>query len=296
LKESLNAVIVTYNNRELLKRCVESVLAALDGARVEGTVTVVDNDSQDGTDEMVRKSFSEVRYIKNPENLGLSVALNRGIAAGLDTDYTMLMNDDVELFPDTVSLLLETIKSFARVEGVPAALVHTDGTPQWMKLRLLGTAKDHGKKTRHTRFAGTTACLYRTSLFRENGGFDEFYFFFNEDLDFSLRMKRKGARFAFNPNARAVHHQAKGRHKAERVIRPYFYATDYYFYRKNYGVLFSSVYLLMARIHIGFTRRRFRKEGESAKIDLLESGRKKLKETIKNYHRLVPGTAGIQRK
>jgi GT2 family glycosyltransferase len=289
VKESVNAVIVTYNNRELLKRCIESVLLSLGEANVKGTVTVVDNNSKDGTNEMVKESFRSVCYIRNPENLGLSAALNNGIAEGLDSDYTMLLNDDVELFPDTVLLLLETLKGSEKIAGAPAALVHPDGSPQWMKLGLLGTAKEHGTKTRYTRFAGTTACLYRTSLFRENGMFDEFYFFFNEDLDFSLRMKRKGVRFAFNPGARAVHHQAQGRHKAEKVIRPYFYATDYYFYRKNYGPLFSSVYLIMAYTHMCVWKRRFRNPYDAEKLEMLEKGRKKLKETIKNYRELVRG-------
>ncbi|MBN2322408.1 MAG: glycosyltransferase family 2 protein [Spirochaetes bacterium] len=287
MKESVNAVIVTYNNRELLKRCIESVLISLDQARVDGTVTVVDNDSRDGTAGMMEKYFRAVRYIRNPENLGLSAALNRGITEMLDSDFTMLLNDDVELFPETVSLLLETVKGFDRVEGAPAALVHPDGSPQWMKLGLLGTAKEHGTKTRFTRFAGTTACLYRTSLFRENGLFDEFYFFFNEDLDFSLRMKRKGARFAFNPGARVVHHQAQGRHKAERSIRPYFYATDYYFYRKNYGILFSAVYLFMALIHIAIHKRRLLKRGEDDKLLLLSEAAGKLKETMRGFRRIV---------
>jgi GT2 family glycosyltransferase len=287
VKESVNAVIVTYNNRELLKRCIESVFLSLGEACVEGTVTVVDNDSKDGTNEMVKENFRSVCYIRNPENLGLSAALNRGIAEGLDSDYTMLLNDDVELFTDTVLLLLETLKGSERIAGAPAALVHPDGSPQWMKLGLLGIAKEHGTKTRRTRFAGTTACLYRTSLFRENGMFDEFYFFFNEDLDFSLRMKRKGVRFAFNPGARAVHHQAQGRHKAERAIRPYFYATDYYFYRKNYGVLFSSVYLLMARIHIVIHKRRFKKHEEEEKLGLLFEATQKLRETVRGYWRIV---------
>jgi GT2 family glycosyltransferase len=117
VKESVNAVIVTYNNRELLKRCIESVLLSLGEANVKGTVTVVDNNSKDGTNEMVKESFRSVCYIRNPENLGLSAALNNGIAEGLDSDYTMLLNDDVELFPDTVLLLLETLKGSERVAG-----------------------------------------------------------------------------------------------------------------------------------------------------------------------------------
>jgi GT2 family glycosyltransferase len=289
VKESINAVIVTYNNRELLKRCIGSVMESLRKVPLLATITVVDNDSTDGTDDMVRKLFPDVNYIRNPENMGLSRALNIGIKQRLDSDYTLLLNDDVEMLGDTISILINTLKRFRSAGGVPAALIHSDGSSQWMKLRLLGTAKEHGTRTRRTRFASTTACLYKTELFRKYGGFDEFYFFYNEDLDFSVRMKRKKVRFVFNPEARAVHHQAQGRSKAEKVIRPYFYATDYYFYRKNYGPLFSSVYLIMALFHIAFWKRKFKSSHNNVKLEMLEMGRKKLKETIKNYRELVRG-------
>lgn len=287
MKESINAVIVTYNNRELLKTCIGSVMESLRKVPLASTVTVVDNDSADGTGEMVRELFPSVNYIRNPENIGLSRALNLGIKQRLDSDYTLLLNDDVELLGDTISILIDTLKRFGSAGGIPAALIHSDGSSQWMKLRLLGTAKEHGTRTRLSRFAGTTACLYETELFRKFGGFDEFYFFYNEDLDFSLRMKRKKVRFVFNPKARAVHHQAQGRSKAEKAIRPYFYATDYYFYRKNYGPLFSAVYLIMAYVHMLVWKRRFRNTHDAEKLEMLEKGRKKLKETIKNYRELV---------
>lgn len=287
MKESINAVIVTYNNRELLRRCVESVIEALSEVPLSATITVIDNNSADGTDRMVKKIFRSVNYIRNSDNVGLSKALNIGISERLDSDYTLLLNDDVELFRDSVRNLLETINSFGGVQGVPAALLHPDGSPQWMKLKLIGTQKEHPKSTRYIRFAGTTACLYRTALFRDYGGFDEFFFFYNEDLDFSLRMKRQGVRFIFNPKARAIHHQAQSRHKAQKAIRPYFYSTDYYFYRKNYGPLFSSVYLLMAWLHIFIWKRRFNKSGDRQKLELLEEGKSKMREAIRDFREIV---------
>jgi GT2 family glycosyltransferase len=293
MNETINVVIVTYNNKVLLERCVRSVYGSLQKTGLNATVTVVDNNSTDGTRKLIREQFSSVHYIPNPENFGLSKALNIGIRSGLDSHYTMLLNDDVELFDDTVATLIGTLRSRPRSKVIPAALVHPDGTPQWMKLRIVGTQKDHGSNTRYTRFAGTTACLYYTAVFREVGGFDEFYFFYNEDLDFSLRMKRHGIRIVFNPKARAIHHQAKGRSKAEKIIRPYFYATDYYFYRKNYGPLFSIVYLMMAYFHILVWKRRFRRINDIEKLDMLEKGRNKLKDTIKNYRNLVQGANNV---
>jgi GT2 family glycosyltransferase len=287
VKETINAVIVTYNNRELLRRCVSSVIGSLKNSSLNATVTVVDNNSRDGTGKMMKEDFPSVRYILNPENFGLSKALNIGIKAQVDSHYTLLLNDDVELFSDTVRILLDTLRRFPDAKGIPAALVNTDGKPQWMKLKIIGTQKTHGTGVRYTRFAGTTACLYCTEIFRNIGFFDEFYFFYNEDLDLSLRMKRNGVKFVFNPEARAIHYQSQGRSKAEMAIKPYFYATDYYFYRKNYGPLFSFIYIIMAYIHISIWRRRFKRGQETEKLALLEKGNQKLADTIRDYRKIV---------
>jgi GT2 family glycosyltransferase len=287
VKDTINTVIVTYNNGELLRRCVGSVYKSLEKTSLKFTVTVVDNNSSDGTWKIIKRDYPSVNYILNPENFGLSKALNIGIKARIDSHYTLLLNDDVELFDNTVGILLDTLNRFQDAKGIPAALVHTDGRPQWMKLRMIGTQKTHGTEVRYTRFAGTTACLYCTEVFRKVGLFDEFYFFYNEDLDLSLRMKRSGVKFVFNPDARVIHHQSQGRTKAEMAIKPYFYATDYYFYRKNYGPIFASIYLIMAYIHIAFWRRGFKRAHDSEKLALLEKGNQKLADTIRDYRKIA---------
>ena len=147
MKESINVVIVTYNNRELLKRCIGSIIEALGEVSLSATITVVDNNSSDGTDGMIGKFFPSVNHIRNAENEGLSKALNTGIRERLDSDYTLLLNDDVEFLRDTISILVDTLKRYRSAGGIPAALIHSDGTPQWMKLKLLGTQKDHGTRT-----------------------------------------------------------------------------------------------------------------------------------------------------
>lgn len=289
LKQSISVVIITYNNKELLKRCIASVLKSLDNASLTGYVTVVDNNSSDGSQKLIKSNFPSINYRLNNQNLGLSKALNLGIKEKMDSDYTLLLNDDVELFPDTISILVDTLNRFPKARGISAALLNPDGSPQRMKLKFFGTKKNHGTHIRYTHFSGTTACLYATEIFKELGLFDEFYFFYNEDIDFSFRMKRKGIKFVFNPEAKVIHHQSQGRSKAEKFVKPYFYATDYYFYRKNYGFIFSFVYLIMAFIHISLWLKRFRKEEDNERLLLLEKGREKLKGIVKNYKELVKG-------
>ena len=242
---SINIVIVTYNNESLLKSCIKTALESLGTSGIRGRVTVVDNASSDGSARMVTAEFPSIRYLRNNKNFGLAKALNIGIREGFNTLYTLLLNDDVELFPDTISVMIDTLREFEEASGIPANLMYPDGSPQRVKLKIIGAYKKAVKNTRYINFAGTTACLYRTEVFKKLGLFDEFYFFYNEDLDLSVRAKRKDIKFVFNPEIRVIHHRKKGRVKAERTIKPYFYATDYYFYRKNFGILFGSIYLIM---------------------------------------------------
>ena len=71
MQETINAVIVTYNNRELLRRCVSSVIKSLENTSINSTVTVVDNNSTDGTEKLIIGDFPSVKYILNPQNFGL---------------------------------------------------------------------------------------------------------------------------------------------------------------------------------------------------------------------------------
>lgn len=287
METTIHAVIVTYNNKNLLGRCVDTVLESLERAPYAGRVTVVDNGSTDGTMELIEARYPDVHYIRNNENLGLTKALNTGIRAGIDCAYTLLLNDDVELFPDTVSRMLITLHRYPKARGIPACLIYPDGSPQRVKLNIVGVQKRIRPGVKYINFAGTTACMYYTDLFKNLGLFDEFYFFYNEDLDFSLRAKRAGVRFVFDPEIKVIHHRKKGRKKAARSIRPYFYATDYYFYRKNFGILFSFVYRAMAMTHIAINRRRYAKSGDEEKLRILNEGALKLKNTIRNFRGLV---------
>ena len=186
--ENLNIVIVTYNNRELLRKCIESVEASRKNVNLNSIITVVDNASNDGTEDEIRRYFPEINYIKNDKNYGLAKALNIGIKNSIASDFTLLLNDDVELFDDTIKRMIDVLEEHPEASGVPARLVYPDGSPQRIKLNIIGINKKLKDEITYVKFAGTTASLYRTEIFRKIGFFDEFYFFYNEDLDFCLRV------------------------------------------------------------------------------------------------------------
>jgi GT2 family glycosyltransferase len=287
--KSLNAVILTYNNRTLLDPCLASVCNSLDRAGVEGRITVVDNASTDGTAELVKNRFPTVRYLRNSENLGTARGFNRGIDAGLEGAYILLMNDDVELFPETISRMLETLERHPAARGIPGCPVYPDGSPQRVKLHVFSLTRIRDEKMRWASFPGTTACLYHTSVFREIGLFDEFYFFYNEDLDFALRAKRAGMKFIFDPTIKVIHHLNQGRAKGDKYVRPHFYVANYYFYRKHFGFLAAQLYLMTAIPHLRRSLRRCKRQGNTEQCELLAKGRDNLKRTVRGFKPITRG-------
>jgi GT2 family glycosyltransferase len=248
-------------------------------------ITVVDNASTDGTARLLKDRFPAVHHLRNGENLGTARGFNRGIEAGLDGTFTMLMNDDVELFPETVSRMLETLERYPDARGVPACPVYPDGSSQRVKLHVFRLTRVRNERIRWASFPGTTACLYRTSVFREIGLFDEFYFFYNEDLDFALRAKRAGLKFVFDPTIRVIHHLNQGRAKGARYVRPHFYVANYYFYRKHFGFLAAQLYLMTALLHVNRSLRRCRRQGNTEQCELLAMGRENLQRTVRRFRR-----------
>jgi GT2 family glycosyltransferase len=277
---TVNVVILTYNNRVLLERGLQSIQRAIGNAKTAGRITVVDNNSSDGTAEMISERFPEVHYLRNSENLGTARGFNRGIESGFDADFTMLLNDDVELLPDTIASMLEVLKAFPRAMGIAAHPMYPDGRSQRVKLKVIGGLKRiQDERVRTVEFSGTTACLYHTDVFRKLGLFDEFYFFYNEDLDFALRAKREGMQFILDPSIKVKHHLHQGQTKGKRAVRPHFHVANYYFYRKHYGCIAAALYYLSAIISIG----RALKNADTEEYQMLLRGRDALKYVARHY-------------
>jgi GT2 family glycosyltransferase len=272
-----NVVIVTYKNGEMLSQCIESVYESRGLDNVRCVVTVVDNNSSDGTREIVIKRFPRVKYIENEENLGLAKAINIGVRSQPGSRYTLIMNDDTKLFPDAIEKMLRALDAHRDAMGVPANLLRPDGSLQRMKLRIWGINRGRRPRPRYVSFSGTTACLYRTEALFALGLFDEFFFFYNEDLDFAIRAKRSGARFFFDPEAKVIHVKSQGRKKGERSVKPHFFATNYYLYRKLFGGLFAFLYRCAADVHIRVARKRFSRAGETEKLRMLKEGEERLR-------------------
>jgi hypothetical protein len=216
----VSAVVVTYNGLPHVERALESV-AGLE-------TVVVDHGSTDGTIERVGAGFPDVRVVEQ-ENRGLAAGWNRGIRETA-SPYVLVLNSDAWVVGDGVARLARFADGIPRAAWVAPRLLNPDGTLQpsvrgfpttWRiateylflrklapRSRLLNSFYGAGfrhDEVREVEFAKGAAFLIRREAFDEVGPFDEDFFLFSEETDWSYRARAAGWRTLFYPEAEAVH-------------------------------------------------------------------------------------------
>ena len=217
---SVACVVVTYDARPWIEKCLESV---------EGIDTVVvDNGSSDGTVDVVRERFPQVRVME-AENRGLCAGWNRGIAA-TGAEHVLVLNADAWLVEDALDALLAAAERHPRAAVVGPRLLNPDGSLQrsvrgfptawrlateYLYLRKLaprskalnafyGAGFDH-ESERVVDWVMGSCMFVRRAAFDDVGPFDERYFLFSEEVDWMRRATDRGWSVVFTPEARCVH-------------------------------------------------------------------------------------------
>jgi hypothetical protein len=236
----LSIVVVHYRSLDTLPLCLQ----ALAGESRGGETVVVDNDSRDGVEDLLRREFPAVRLIANRDNLGYARAVNQGIAATSGA-FVLVLNPDCFLEPGAVDALLDDLRAHPEAAIAGPQLLNRDGSIEYsarafpdasaflfnryslltrlfpsnpFSRRYLLTDWDHAAEREVDWLAG--ACLMvRRRAIAAVGPMDEGFFMFNEDVDWCRRMKQAGWSVRYVPAARAVHHVGASRRRvAARVI------------------------------------------------------------------------------
>jgi GT2 family glycosyltransferase len=223
----LTVTVVSWNTRDLLRDCLESLRRGCRGQRVE--VHVVDNASEDGSAEMVRERFPEVKLTRNLENIGFARANNQSWREARGR-YWLLLNSDTVVRPGALDGLVSFLDERPRAALVTARLVNPDGTPQhcaqplpsvgrtlfealrlhkclpapWRGRFLLGPYWTYDRPAR-IGWTWGTALLARREAVQEAGPLSEDFFMYGEDLEWCLRMRRYGWETWFCPEAEILH-------------------------------------------------------------------------------------------
>ncbi len=260
-------VILNWNTRDLLKRCLETVLAS------EGDFTykvvVVDNASTDDSAAMVRQHFPQVELIVNSINGGYPHGNNLGLralgfhgAGQVDADaprYAVLLNPDTEVPPDAFFRMTQYMDRRPEIGVAGPKLVLVDGsldlacrrsfpTPLVSFYRFSGLSKLFPTHPRFGRYNMTFAdpdqelevdsvvgayMQVRREAIEDAGLLDETFFMYGEDLDWAYRIKTAGWKVFYYPNVIVKHVKRAASRKSQRAQFE-FNRAMLIFYRKHY--------------------------------------------------------------
>ncbi len=216
-------IVPVFNKAELTRNCLATLPPTLAGGG-EGEVIVVDNASSDETPEVLA-AFPWIKVIRNERNLGFAAANNQG-AAMASGRFLVLLNNDTQAFPGWLTAMLAAACEDG-VGAVGAKLLYPNDTFQHAGVVVsravfghptftpfhyaLNVAKDDRDANEpHDYEAVTGACLLTPrDLYLELGGLDETFWNGYEDVDYCLKVRRRGLRVVYEPKATLYHFESK---------------------------------------------------------------------------------------
>ena len=233
----LSVVIVNYNVKFFLEHCLYSVQRAV--ADIDAEVFIVDNNSVDGSVQMLKSKFPDFTLIENKENVGFAKANNQAmrIAKG---EYILLLNPDTVVEEDTFSKCIEFMDAHLDCGGLGVKMIDGHGkilkeskrgfpTPwaSFCKMSGLTSLFPHSKRyaqyymghlsyeeTNQVDILAGAYMMMRKECLDKVGLLDEDYFMYGEDIDLSYRITLGGYKNYYFPEAEIIHYKGESTKKA----------------------------------------------------------------------------------
>ncbi len=253
----LSVILVNWNTCDLTRDALVSIYK--ETGAVDFEIIVVDNNSRDGSAEMIKKEFPQVVLIANKDNLGFGKANNQAlkIAQG---DYLMFLNTDVIVLEGAINKLVNYLDEHTEVMMVGPRLLNKDLTFQHACRRnlpnpvnsffhLFGLTKlfknnkavnEYKQYNLDPEVTGPAqalsgaAMMFRRQVYTDIGGLDERFFMYGEDLDFCGRVLEKGWKTVYVSDAKIIHFggQSSGKRRVKSIIN--FYEAMWLYYKKHF--------------------------------------------------------------
>ncbi len=252
----LSIIIVNWNVRDLLLRCLEHIPQAVGERSYE--VIVVDNASTDGS-QALAEGFPHLRWIQNRDNVGFTRANNQGIAVARGR-YLCFLNPDTEPQPGALATLARYLDTHPDVGIVGPQLRYPDGTLQpsryrfptltvalmestpmawhwpdnpwsrWYHCAALSPDREHDVD-----WLNGACLMVRRDVIEQVGAFDEGFFMYSEELDLCKRAKAAGWRVVYVPDAVVVHHEGKSSEQVVVARHVHFNRSKVRYFGKHHG-------------------------------------------------------------
>jgi len=270
IKISVSIIIVNYNTRELVRRALDALYYS---SILPEQIIIVDNNSSDGSAEMIKKEFSEVALIESKENLGFAKANNLAIRKFANQTYVWLLNSDTETGKNSLKELFDFMEGNKKVGAIEPSLVYPNGGWQSVggyfpsarnvflylfpfsyflplnikrKIKALGLypqpIPDSGLELDYVTGA---AMFLRKKTLDEVGLLGEDYFMYFEETDLCWRMKKAGWKVvAINTDPVMHVYGGSFKTKYDRKRLKLFLESLMIFVRKNYKGIKKYIILL----------------------------------------------------
>ncbi len=274
-KYTLSVIIVNYNVAYFLEQCLNSVQEAL--SSVNGEVFIVDNNSIDGSVEMVQRKFPNYNLLVNKENVGFSKANNQAILQS-NSKYILLLNPDTVVEENTFSKVIEFMEEHPNAGGIGVRMLDGKGnflpeskrglpTPLVAFYKIFGLSKlfprskkfgqyhaghlDEFKTSKIEILSGAFMLLRKEAL-NKIGLLDEDYFMYGEDIDLSYRILKGGYENYYFPETRIIHYKGESTKKSSLNYVFVFYRAMIIFAEKHFSQKNAKLFSFLINLAIYF--------------------------------------------
>ncbi len=268
----LSIIIVNWNVRDLLDRCLASICAAdIDADDLE--IIVVDSASDDGSIDMVGNKYPAVQLVSEADNIGFTRGNNIGLKQAKG-EYLLLLNPDTEVSRDGIKTLIDFMQATPKLGIAGPKTLNSDGSHQstrrrfptlmtgifessWLSAwapanvernyRMLDTCDDD---IIEADWVQGSALMLRRALYRDIGGLDEGFTMYSEELDFCRRAKTAGWLVYYHGGATVTHHGGKSSEQIAALKQIHFHTSKLRYFRKHHG--FGHYFLLRTILLLQF--------------------------------------------
>lgn len=271
----LSVIIVNYNVKHFLEQCLHSVFKA--SKNIDTEIFVVDNNSVDGSAQLIREKFPNIHFIENKDNVGFSRANNQAIKLSKGK-YILLLNPDTVVEEDTFTNVIDFMDEHPDAGGLGVKMIDGKGTflPEskrglptpWVAFyKMFGLSKLFPKSKKFGKYhlsflddneihevdvlAGAFM-LMRKSALDKVGLLDETFFMYGEDIDLSYRITQGGFKNYYFPETTIIHYKGESTKKGTLNYVKVFYNAMIIFVKKHFPGGKAGIFAFLIRLAIYF--------------------------------------------
>jgi len=272
----LSIIIVSYNTQKLLRDCIQSVIDSTKDISYE--IIVVDNNSTDGSQQILNETYPDIKLLCNKDNVGFSRANNQGFRVS-SGQYLLFLNSDTIVSNNAVLKMVDYMKENQEAGIVGPKILNERHQPtrsymQFMdagtlflgskNLRFLFDVEKHRlhfsqydyDSIQNVPWLSGASLMIARNIFEEAGLFDERYFLYLEDMDLCLQVHKRGYQVVYFPRAEITHLFGGSSHQQHDRLNQLYNESMAYYFHKNYPGLQYFLAKLYIRLFTNIVRRR----------------------------------------